>query len=59
MSLKTLKQLQVVVGLCVAGVLASFAMAIVTAHRTKPVPQVRENPAVIPVPAAPATHVRH
>ncbi len=53
MTLKTLKALQVVVGVCVAGVAVSFAMSIVTAvqsHRA----EMAINPATIPTPALPA-----
>jgi len=53
MSLKILKQLQVVIGVCVAGIIAAFVMSLVTAHRTRHVEEVRVNPAVIPVPAPP------
>jgi hypothetical protein len=50
MTLKMLKGLQVTVGVCVLGILASFAMCIVTAvqhHRA----ETQINPAAIPTPA--------
>ena len=50
MTLKMLKVLQTAVGICVLGILASFAMCIVTAvqhHRA----ETQINPAAIPTPA--------
>ena len=55
MSLKTLNYLQIVIGICIAGILASFAMSVVTARRIHH-EEVRVNPAAIPVPAVPAPH---
>jgi len=51
MSLEILKKLQVLVGVCVVGIVVSFAMTIVTSvknHRA----EVQINPATIPTPAA-------
>ena len=55
MTLNTLKALQVVVGVCVAGIVVAFAMSIVTAvhaHRA----ETQINPAAIPTPAMPVSH---
>jgi hypothetical protein len=53
MTLKTLKGLQVVVGICVVGVVVAFAMSIVTAVHTHHV-ESSINPATIPTPAMPS-----
>jgi hypothetical protein len=53
MTLKTLKALQITVGVCVVGVVVSFAMSIVTVvqnHRA----EMAINPATIPTPAMPS-----
>ena len=53
MTLKTLKGLQVVVGICVVGVAVAFAMSIVTSVRSHRA-ESAINPATIPTPAMPA-----
>jgi hypothetical protein len=50
MSLEILKRLQVLVGVCVVGIVLSFAMTIVTAVQRHHA-EVQINPATIPVPA--------
>ena len=53
MTLKTLKALQIVVGICVVGVVVSFAMSIVTVVRSHRA-EMAINPASIPTPAMPS-----
>jgi hypothetical protein len=52
MTLKTLKALEVVVGVCVVGVVVAFAMSIITAVRHQHA-VTQTNPVAIPTPALP------